>query len=137
MFSGQAWQPSSHKVNPLLNALYPLIVKQLRSWLGASKQLSPGIKDYAIIFNPLEKLTAGRQSAGKINWTEEAASYFDKAKLNLKKMQAIYYPTSDDQIYTYSDFSQDSSAVGGRLEFVRLNEDGSCKTFHGGFSQPV
>ena len=92
VFSGQAWQPSSHKVNPLIDAPYPVTVKQLRSWLGASKQLSPGIKDYAIIFNPLEKLTAGRQSAEKINWTEEAASYFDKAKLNLKKCRQSITP---------------------------------------------
>ena len=132
-FCNQSWRPSAHKVNPLITAARPTTTKQLRSWLGASKQLSPGIKDYAIVFSPLEKLTAGKQSAEKILWTEEATSHFEAAKKCLTNMEEIYYPTPDDQIYTYSDFFQDSSAVGGRLEFVRYQDDGSYKTFHGGF----
>ena len=85
------------------------------------------------MFSPLEKLTAGRQSAEKIYWTEEATSHFEAAKKHLTTVREIYYPTPDDQIYTYSDFSQDSSAIGGRLEFIRTQPDGSYKTYHGGF----
>ena len=39
----------------------------------------------------------------------------------------------EDQINTFSDFSQDSCSVGGRLEFTRIQPDGTSKTYHGGF----
>ena len=39
----------------------------------------------------------------------------------------------DDQMHTFSDFSQDAAAVGGRLEFIRKTLEGDEKKFHGGF----
>ena len=108
-------------------------MKQLRSWLGASKQLSAGLKDYAIVFHPLEQMAAGKNSSEKLSWTEESEASFDKAKKLVGTVRGIYYPLPTDEIFTYSDFSQDASAVGGRLEFVRTNVDGSKTTFHGGF----
>ena len=111
----------------------PGTVKQLRSWLGAAKQLSAGLQNYAVAFKPLEQAASGRASAEKITWTEELQQSFKNAKQILTSMQKIYYPIPTDQIYTYSDFSQDSCAVGGRLEFERTYPDGSTKRYHGGF----
>ena len=132
-YSNQEWRPGSHRINPLVTASKPSTVKQLRSWLGASKQLSAGLKDYAIVFHPLEQMAAGKNSSEKLSWTEESEASFDKAKKLVGTVRGIYYPLPTDEIFTYSDFSQDASAVGGRLEFVRTNVDGSKTTFHGGF----
>ena len=78
-YSNQEWKPSAHKINPLLEAACPVTVKQLRSWLGAAKQLSAGLNNYAVVFQPLEQLVAGKTSAEKIVWTDEAQSNFQKA----------------------------------------------------------
>ena len=132
-FSDQAWRPTTHKINPLVSAPEPLTVKQLRSWLGASKQLSSGLHNYSAIFQPLEKMTGGRGSNEKLTWTAQSSRDFKMAKDSLKTIKDTYYPTPDDQIHTFSDFSQDAAAVGGRLQFVRTTPDGKQETFHGGF----
>jgi len=134
-FSEQAWRPSPHKINPLLTAAQPNTVKQLRSWLGASKQLSSVLVDYAKVFKPLEKTSAGKSSGDISTWTEEETKHFHftNAKSALKDVKSIQYPMPEDQINTFSDFSQDSCYVGGRLEFTGVQSDGPSKTYHGGF----
>ena len=37
----------------------------------------------------------------------------------------------------FTNLKEDSKAVGGRLEFIRIMEDGSEKTYHGGFFRHV
>ena len=131
-YSGQSWFPGNHKLNPLVSAAPPGTVKQMRSWLGAAKQLSAGLHNYAVLFRPLEQVVAGRGSAERVIWTEQLEQQFKDAKNMLPSMQKIYYPIPTDQIYTYSDFAQDSCSVGGRLEFERIHQDGSTQRFHGG-----
>ena len=128
-FSGQSWSPSAHKVNPLISAPNPTTVKQLRSWLGAAKQLSAGLEKYAVTFQPLEQLVAGKTSAEKISWTEEAQSNFQKAKDLVATVKGIFYPLPTDKITTYSDYSEAANSVGGRLEFSRI-ENGKEIKFH-------
>ena len=43
----QAWKPTKHVISPLATAETPVTVKQLRSWLGAYKQVAECIADYA------------------------------------------------------------------------------------------
>ena len=132
-YENQAWKPGKHRLNPLQEAPEPLTVKQMRSWLGACKQFTAGLQAYAIKLHPLEQAVAGKASSERVVWTEDLSNSFRVAKEMLKSMQDIYYPTQDDRIITYSDYSEDSKAVGGRLEFIRIMEDGSEKTYHGGF----
>ena len=91
----------------------------MRSWLGAAKQLSPGLENYAVKFQPLEQAASNRQSKEKIVWTESLTRQFKEAQELLKSNQDIFYPLPTDQVITYSDFSQDSGSVGGRLEILR------------------
>ena len=132
-YSNQAWRPGEHRINPLQIAPCPKTVKQLRSWLGASKQLSAGLRDYAKVFKPLEQIVAGKSSIDKIIWTEDMKQCFEKAKQLLSTMEDIFYPLPSDRIRTYSDYSADTMAIGGRMEFTRDLEDGSTKTYHSGF----
>ena len=99
-YTNQAWRPGKHRLNPLQVAPCPSTVKQLRSWLGASKQLSAGLKDYAQVFRPLEQIAAGRGSAEKIAWTQDLEQCFTKAKELLSTMEDIFYPLPDDKIIT-------------------------------------
>ena len=58
-----AWEPTCHTVTPLEKAEKPKTIRQLRGFLGAIKQLSQCIKNYAIILAPLEKIAAGKGSS--------------------------------------------------------------------------
>ena len=132
-YCNQEWRPSPHRVNPLASAVKPTTVKQLRSWLGASKQLSAGLENYAIVFQPLELMAAGRNSADKLIRTEDLEVSFERAKTLVNIVKGVYYPLPTDKICTYSDFSQKANAVGGRLEIIRTSKDGTKTTYHGGF----
>ena len=132
-YSDQGWNPTPHTINPLSVAPEPKTIKQLRSWLGAAKQLSSCLDNYAVYFSPLEKVASNRKSQESVTWTSELSRQFSEAKAMLKSVKTVHYPTPTDKIFTYSDYSQTHHAIGGRLEFVRQFPDGSSKTFHGGF----
>ena len=127
------WEPTEHTISPLLRAELPNTIKQLRSFLGAIKQLSPCLENYAITLSPLEKIAAGKGSSETINWTQTLRNQFDAAKQLLSNVQTYYTPAPDDILHTYSDWSQSNGAVGGRLELHRLMEDGQYRKLHGGF----
>ena len=125
--------PSEHTITPLLKADVPKTVKQLRGFLGAVKQLSQCIKDYAVVLSPLEKLAAGKGSSELIVWTESLHKQFDQVKTSLQSIQTFHIPTPTDSLHTFSDWSQSNGAVGGRLELHRVGDNGEIVKLHGGF----
>ena len=69
-------------------------------------------------------MVAGKNSAEKLIWSEESKARFEKAKLLIGTVRGVFYPLPTDRLFTYSDFSQQANAVGGRLEFVRTDASG-------------
>ena len=130
---GNAWIPTQHTTNPIINASLPVTVKQLRSWIGSYKQLSSCIRNYSVPLSKLEKLTGSDKSSSmRIQWTEELKADFEHAKEKIKSLEYIYTPTPDDRIQTYSDYSQEHNAVGGQMIIVRKEGDKEVK-LNGGF----
>ena len=130
---GDGWRPLEHTVSPLINAPPPTTVKQLRSWLGAAKQVSQCIPNYAVTFSPLETATGGRSSSERVVWSDELLHSFQNAKKAVGNIHTVHFPHPDDNLHLYSDYSQASHAVGGRLEIHRRGHDGSSSILHGGF----
>ena len=80
-------------------------------------------------------MVGGRASAERIVWTEVLMKNFELAKKSLNNIQTIHVPKPGDILHTYSDFSQSSKAVGGRLEIHRTRPDGSVmKLLEGHYS---
>ena len=77
MRNNGGWEPTEHTITPLARAETPKTVRQLRSFLGAIKQLSACIKDYAILLSPLEKVAAGKNSSEVIVWNDELQRHFE------------------------------------------------------------
>ena len=59
-----------------------------------------------------------------------------KAKLAAADISSVHIPRPDDQLHTYSDYSEDGRAVGGRLEIIR-NINGEKITLLGGYFSVV
>ena len=130
---GDAWVPTEHTTTPLVNATLPKTVKQLRSWLGSYKQLAACIKGYAVPIGNLEKLTGStNKSASKINWTKQLEDDFNNAKRMIGHIQEIYVPKPNDQLETYSDYSEEHKAIGGRMLIKRKTPEGII-TLNGGY----
>ena len=127
------WRPLEHTISPLTMAQPPTTVKQLRSWLGAAKQVSQCIPDYAVVFSPLEAATGGRSSPERITWSDALLHDFTKAKEAIKNIKTVHFPHPDDTLHLFSDYSQANHAVGGRLEVHKKEDNGSISILHGGF----
>ena len=128
------WSPTSHTTSALERVPQPTTSTQLRSYLGSFKQFSDCIDNYGEILSKLEKMTCAKGT--KLEWTEEQSNAFKESQVAIAKLQGVYLPRPDDQLITYSDYSEEHNAVGGRLEIVR-EENGQTKRLHGGFFSSI
>ena len=112
---GHVWYPTCHTTSALVNAMKPVTVKQMRSFLGSFKQLSASLPNYAATIHDVEQIVASRGSAERICWTPELEQSFSKAKHLAAHPQGTAEPRPQDQLCTYSDYSAEKRAVGGRL----------------------
>ena len=118
-----SWLPTSHTTSALAKAELPRTAKQLRGWLGAFKQFTCCVDSYSSLLSGLEKLHSGIQSKDLITWTDETKKLFQDAKEATTNLEAVTTPRPTDRLHTYSDFSQDTCSVGGRMILKRI-EDG-------------
>ena len=133
----QEWFPTPHTMSALVNAVPPKTVKQLRSFLGSFKQLSASLPNYASTIHDLERVAAGKKSAEKIIWTDSLSSCFEAAKRLAASPVGIAEPRPDDFLQTYSDYSAETKAVGGRLIIIRKLPNGETQQLVGGFFSVV
>ena len=134
---GNVWHPTPHTISALTNAPTPTTVKKLRSFLGSFKQLSASLPNYAAVVHALEQVVGGKASSERLVWTSELQEAFTKAKELAAHPQGIAEPRPDDKLTTFSDYSAESRAVGGRLLITRKNPDGTTHELVGGFFSAV
>ena len=133
-WSDGEWSPTSHTTSALERVPIPTTSTQLRSYLGSFKQFSDCIDNYGEILTKLEKMTCAKGT--KLQWTKDQEDAFKESQAAIAKLQGVYLPRPGDQLITYSDYSEENNAIGGRLEIVR-EEDGQVKRLHGGFFSAV
>ena len=125
------WFPTNHVLSPLAQAEPPSTIKKLRGWIGAYRQIAKTIPNHSSAIQVFEKMTGGKNSRDRINWSPELLVQFDKAKDSVKTAKPISFPRPSDSLQIYSDWSQDADAVGGRLLIIR-KEKGEQVTLNGG-----
>ena len=128
------WSPTSHTTSALERVPLPTTSTQLRSYLGSFKQFSDCIDNYGEILTKLEKMTCAKGT--KLQWTDEQREAFMKSQTAIAKLQGVHLPRPDDQLITYSDYSEENNAIGRRMEIIR-SEDGKVKRLHGSFFSDV
>lgn len=130
--SNEGWHPTDHTISPLTKVEKPVTVKQLRSFLGSYKQLVECINNYAVLLHPLEQLVAGKESAERIKWTQDLSDTFTKVQGSLENIETIFVAKPSDKLDIFTDYSESSEAIGGRLQITRKLENGSTKKLLGG-----
>ena len=70
-------------------------------------------------------------------WTDTLQESFSAAKKLAGNPVGLAEPRPTDILRTYSDYSADTKAVGGRLMILRKQPDGSTKELVGGFFNAV
>ena len=54
-----------------------------------------------------------------MEWTDQLEQDFKTAKDMIRNLEQIYTPTPEDQLQTFSDYSEEQKAVGGRMVILR------------------
>ena len=130
--NGTEWRPTSHTISTLASAERPTTVKGLRGFLGAFKQYADCVEGYAEILHELESVVGSRAAIERINWTDNLKEVFESAKQAAGDITGVHIPKPSDTLQTYSDYSADTRAVGGRMVIVR-EENGVVRHLHGGY----
>ena len=129
-----AWTPTAHNISSLYKAPLPKTVKQMRAFLGSFKQFAACVRRHGELLSTLERLVGSHKpSAEVIQYTPEEEKAFYAARDATIKIEAFTVPRPSDRLFTYSDYSKDHRAVGGKLEFERTMPDGTIKRFLGGY----
>ena len=70
-------------------------------------------------------MVTGKASAEKIVWNDDLQKAFTAAKQLASNPKGIAEPRPEDKLSTYSDYSAESRAIGGRLVITRTYPDGT------------
>ena len=108
---------SPHKVSALAMTDPPQTIEGLRSFVGAYKVLSHVLHGYAVLLDPLDKATAGRDSQAKIKWNDDLLKAFSAAQSALKNCKSISIPS--DQVWIVTDASVGTGGIAATLYVCR------------------
>ena len=121
IWSSGTLSASPHKISALQNTPPPVTVQGMRSFVGAYKILCRVLYGYAELLNPLDRVTAGRQSQEKIAWDESLSNAFAAAKAALSDSKSITVPRPSDEIWIVTDASVKSRGLAATM-YVRRDD---------------
>ena len=124
IWSDGTLKASTHRVSALASVEPPTTVQGIRSFVGAYKFLSRVLPGHASYMDPLDQVTAGRQSREKIEWTEDLLAAFKTAQNSLSNCKTITIPRPDDCLWIITDGSVRERGIAATLYVLR---DGKLK----------
>ena len=110
IWSNGTLSASPHHTAALSSCSTPQTVKALRSFIGAYKVVARVLKHCSQYLAPLEKLTAGKQSSDKIQWSEDDLNSFRDSQKHLKGCVPITLPSPDDKLWMVTDACSSTNA---------------------------
>ena len=95
---GKVWKdgslyPSEHLMSTLAKVPPPVTVKQMRSFLGGSKQMKDNFPNYSDLFKPLEKVIGGRKSGERIIWNDSSKDIVKQRNKRLGSLVSKFIKT--------------------------------------------
>ena len=115
-------KPSEHTVTTLGEIKMEEIttVKQLSSWRGLYKTLIQHLPDLASMMAPFDKVAATKPSSEKFDWTIDGrVAAFNRAKGQLKKINALYLPRPEEKLILMPDTACEDNCTGWVLYVQR------------------
>ena len=107
--------PSDHTVTSLGDIKMDEIKtnKQLNSWRGLYKTLIQHLPDLASMMAPFDKVTANKPVSGLVDWTVEGrVAAFNRAKLQLKRINKLYLPRPEEKLILMPDTACEDNCTG-------------------------
>ena len=121
VWSSGTLQASPHKLAALSSVEPPSTVQGLRSFIGAYKVLSRVLPRFAVLLDPLDQATAGKESREKIVWSDDLLLTFKTAQHALKDHRTITIPQPQDALWIVTDGSIKNRGIAATL-YVHRHE---------------
>ena len=115
VWSSGTLQASPHKLAALSSVEPPSTVQGLHSFIGAYKVLSRVLPRFADLLDPLDQVTAGKDSREKIAWSDELLLTFKAAQHALKDNRTITIPRPQDALWIVTDGSVKNEGIAATL----------------------
>ena len=115
VWSNGTLQASPHKLAALSSVEPPSTVQGLRSFVGAFKVLSRVLPRFAELLDPLDQVTAGKESRAKIAWGDELLLAFKSAQRALEDNRTITIPQPQDALWIVTDGSVKNRGIAATL----------------------
>ena len=113
---------SPHHTASLSSCDLPKSVKSLRSYIGAYKVVARVLKHCSQFLSPLERLTAGKQSADKIIWSESDLKAFRASQEHLRNCAPISLPSPSDKLWLVTDACSSNAGIAATLFSTNTSE---------------
>ena len=86
----------------------PVLVKDLKSFLGLANHFRSVVQNHSLLAGPLDKLCANYQAArySKVKWTEEAIASYDELKARIVNCPSMYFLQDNLPIFLATDASK-------------------------------
>ena len=107
--------PSDHAVTSLGDIKLEEVktIKQLNSWRGLYKTLIQHLPDLASMMAPFDKVAASKPSTELVDWSVEGRiAAFNRAKAQLKKINALYLPKPGEKLLLLPDTACEDNCTG-------------------------
>ena len=121
--------PSDHKVCALKKADPPKTCTQMRSFLGAFKDIARTIPKSASFLSPLDAATSGLSGKDHIKWTDELQDSFSEAKAALSSISILTIPSRSDKLVMTVDASPLNQGLGATLFVMKSGKKSTAEFF--------
>ena len=110
--SDREWTPLPHVTSSLSRAELPSIFKQLRSFLGAFKQINECVPSYSSLLSLFDKIVGSTGASERVTWMEPLKEAFKKLKAAAKNPQVVHVPRRTNKlVVTSSDYSHQAKSI--------------------------
>ena len=111
---------SPHRIISLTQCSLPNTVKELRSYIGSYKYLSPVLPRHSDVLYHLDKVCSSTSSSNeKIVWNTELEEAFIKSQQYLKSAETLTLPKIDDKIQITTDAAASTRGLAATMYVIR------------------
>ena len=97
---------SKEKIDSVLNFPKPVIMKQLKSFLGLANYFHTHVRDHSMLVRPLHAMLHDYNKSKKRIWTPSATDAFEAIKVAaIHECQALTFPHKDSEVHLKTDAS--------------------------------
>ena len=96
---------SKEKKDSILHFPKPVMMKQLKSFLGLANYFRTHVRDHSMLVRPLHAMLHDYSKTKKLTWTPSASEAFEQIKTAIHECQALTFLQQGSKVHFKTDAS--------------------------------